>query len=505
MKAGGKKMSISIDITQIEEPELEFGPKGFSIDPKIGLIEAGPLSLQFGTAHHEHVLVGLVGPNEMLNHARQWFDRCQRYISSNSSKQTLMRDFPGFHQVFRASLDLSTQLWEFRIPDDEIDKALERSDPQDRFNTILNLFTAGIRELHHREPRPGVVIVCVPEEVINKCGSVRAPRLSKQDKQMLKIQKSGQLVLPGMEELVEIEDTLLYKSFRRALKARAMDIGIPIQIGTDNLFIDSEENQDPATRAWNVCLALFYKADGLPWRLKDLPPDTCYVGISFHHLRTQQRHLVFSSLAQAFPTTGEGFALRGDAIPWDPNSGDRTPHLTEEQAARLALRILEQYSQRVGTNPLRVVLYKTSKFEQAEQIGFKAALSSIPLVEMINLRPSEFRLIRRGVYPPHRGTVASVNSSTHYIFTNGYFSYWGTYMGAHIPVPYEVKLMDESDPFQVCKDIMGLTKLNWNSARAFTGVPIPIRFAREVGSIMSHYAELKGEDAEPNPSYRFYM
>ncbi|MBC8492829.1 MAG: hypothetical protein H8D43_03510 [Chloroflexi bacterium] len=32
-----------------------------------------------------------------------------------------------------------------------------------------------------------------------------------------------------------------------------------------------------------------------------------------------------------------------------------------------------------------------------------------------------------------------------------------------------------------------------------------VRFAREVGSIVSHYAELKGENAEPEPSYRFYM
>ena len=498
-------MSITIDISEIEEPELEFGLNGVSIDPKVGLVKDGPLSLRFGPAHHEHVRVGLVGPEIMLDNAHQWFERCQGYISSGSANQALFRDFQGFDATFRAKLDLSSQLWEFRIPANEIEKALVKSRPEDRFNTILNLYTAGIRELSRRDQRPDVIVVCLSDEVINKCRSVRAPRLSKQDQKMLRIQKSGQLALPGMEELIEIEDTLLYRSFRRALKARAMDIGIPIQIGTDNLFLDSEENEDPATRAWNVSLALFYKANGIPWRLRKLSPDTCYAGISFQHLRTQQHHLVFSSLAQAFPTTGEGFALRGDAIPWDFESEDRTPHLTEEQAAQLALRILEQYSQRVGTNPIRVVLYKTSKFDQAEQIGFKAAFSGVPVVEMVNLRPSEFRLIRSGVYPPHRGTVAIANNDTYNLFTNGYFPYWGTYMGAHIPVPYEVTVLQDSDPLQVCKDVLGLTKLNWNTARAFTSAPIPIKFAREVGSIMSHYAELRGEDAEPNPSYRFYM
>jgi hypothetical protein len=498
-------MSLTIDVMELDEPVLEFGPGGEDIDPKVGLRDAGPLSLRFGPAHREHVRVGLVGPQVMLDHARRWFERCQGYISSASANQTLHADFPGFRQVFRACLDLSPQLWDFRIPDDEIGQALARSTPEERFNTVLNLYAAGIRELHRREQRPGVVVTCLSDEIIKRCRSVRAPRLTRREQEMLQRQQLGQLALPGMEELVTFEDTLLYRDFRRALKARAMDIGIPIQIGTDNLFLDSETNEDPASRAWNVSLALFYKADGLPWRLKSLAPETCYVGISFHHLRTQQRHLVFSSLAQAFPTTGEGFALRGDAIPWGRDREDRTPHLTEEQAARLALRVLDQYRQRVGSNPLRVVLYKTSKFDPAERDGFQAALAHIPVVEMVNLRPAEFRLVRRGAYPPRRGTVSVVNEGTYYIFTNGYFPYWKTYMGAHVPVPYEVTILGEADPLQVCADVLGLTKLNWNTARAFTGSPIPLRFAREVGSIMSHFAEFKGENAEPEPSYRFYM
>ncbi len=79
-------------------------------------------------------------------------------------------------------------------------------------------------------------------------------------------------------------------------------------------------------------------------------------------------------------------------------------------------------------------------------------------------------------------------------------------MVAHIPVAYEVTVLGDTDPIQTCADdVLGLIKLNWNSAQAFTSSPIPLRFAREVGSVMSHYAELKGEDAEPEPSYRFYM
>ena len=79
-----------------------------------------------------------------------------------------------------------------------------------------------------------------------------------------------------------------------------MEFRMPIQIGTDNLFENQGTNQDPATRAWNMSVGLYYKGGGVPWRFKTDGPETCFVGISFHHLRTPQQHFVYSSLAQAF-------------------------------------------------------------------------------------------------------------------------------------------------------------------------------------------------------------
>lgn len=495
-------MTIKIDILNIEEPFLEFGLRGEHRDPKVGLREFGPLSLRFGTAHQHEVRVGLVGPRTMLERAWNWFERCQSHISSGSDNQARYPDFPGFQKAFHSALGLSKPSWRWEIYDDKLEVALKRR-PEERFSAVLELYTKGLREL--RGSRLDVIIACLPKEVIERCRTVRASHLTRQERELLRKQASGQQTLPGLEELVTVQDTLLSRDFRRALKARAMDLGTPIQIGTDNLFLDSEGNEDPATRAWNVSLALFYKAGGFPWRLRDLAPQTCYVGISFHHLRTRQRHHVFSSLAQAFSTAGEGFALRGDIVPWSKEQEDRHPHLDAQQAVRLVEKVLEQYRQRIGGDPLRVVLYKTTKFDSLEQDGFKTALANIPVAEMVNLRPAEFRLVRRGAYPPRRGTLAVVNESTYYLFTNGYFSDWKTYMGAHIPVPYEVNVLGDTDPVQICSEILGMTKLNWNSARAFSSTPITLRFASEVGSIMSHYADLKQNDEDPEPSYRFYM
>ena len=51
------------------------------------------------------------------------------------------------------------------------------------------------------------------------------------------------------------------------------------------------------------------------------------------------------------------------------------------------------------------------------------------------------------------------------------------------------------------REILALSKMNWNSSEGIARHPITLSFARKVGSVMTEM----GEDPEPNPSYRFYM
>lgn len=313
--------------------------------------------------------------------------------------------------------------------------------------------------------------------------------------------RAGQLTLFEDVIVEEAPEDLLFRDFRRALKARAMFYRMPIQIGTTNLFLDSDANQDPATRAWNVSVALFYKAGGIPWRLKTYGPETCFVGISFHHLRTKSNDLVYSSLAQAFSTEGDGFALRGDALPWVGDQ-ERHTHLPEGQAASLARRVLTEYHERTGRDPSRVVLHKTSRYDDAERRGFREALRNIPIVELVTLaqRP-RLRLVQFGSYPPRRGLLCTVNDAATYVFTTGFVPEWGTYPGPHIPVPIQLIADEGADRFRLATEVFGLSRMNWNTARDTSGYPITLRFARDVGTIMAEVPPYQS----PNPSYRYYM
>ena len=444
--------------------------------------------------------VGLVGNADMLQKAQQWLDQCRAPISSDIKDSTQYLDFPGFNEAFHTSLIFDRQS-QTEIKNGMLEAMLKK-DPKPRFEAVLDMYVDGVGKLaDNTNIRPDIVLCCLPDDVVQTCWSISKSLTSRQ-RRLIKMRQvnreQGQLSL--FSDIEETEEDLLNRDLRRALKAQTMKFEIPIQIGTSRLFEDLDSNQDAATRAWNMSVGLYYKGGGIPWRFKADGPETCFVGISFHHLRTPSKHLVYSSLAQAFSSRGEGFALRGEAIDWDESQG-RNVHLTEDQAADLAGQVLQEYSEQTGGNPKRVVLHKTSRFDEAEQEGFRHGFRDIPIVELINIMPTQFRLLTYGTYPLRRGTLCTVNKTATYLFTTGYMPEWRTYPGPHIPAPVKLVSDDDVDMHQVGSDILGLARMNWNTASMSSAHPVTLFFSRRVGGIMAEV----GPDREPHPSFRYYM
>jgi hypothetical protein len=409
-------MPIQIDLRQLEEPLLEFGGPGEFSDVRQGLREAGPFDLRFGAGRNETITVGIVGPDQMINATQLWLKRCSDFIPE-AADMTQYPAYPGFEEIFRARIITDERFVRSLGGDSgDLETALKETDPKTRFENVLELYADGVRQLASMESKkPDVVLCCLSEEVIARCWSLNAS-LTKEAKaavtQLKKKQKELQMSLSFESEAIEEQpEDLLQRDFRRALKARAMRYLMPVQIATRDLVEDHDSNQAPNIRAWNSSVALYYKAGGIPWRLDLDGPESCFVGISFHHLQTTQRHLVQSSIAQAFSSKGEGFALRGGNVDWSEEQG-RNVHLTDVQAAALATSVLEEYRDRTGGVPVRMVFHKTSAFSDSERDGFRQALASVPIVELINLMPTQFRLLRVGSYPPNRGTLCLINRSS---------------------------------------------------------------------------------------------
>lgn len=495
-------MATKIEITQIADPTLEFGGVGEFMDPKEGLKQGGPFDLRFGTARKATIHIGFVGNEVMIERAMNWLRCTQQPIESKMANIFQYPNFPGFKETFRAELTFNER-WNYVIDDVSLQQILQQRKDTDVFKNVLAIYANGLSHISKIDTvKPDVIFCCLSNEIIDRCWSVTNEKVKTEDRKKAKA-LSNQLPLFAefeREPIEEQEEDILNRDFRRALKATAMKFGIPIQIGTDNLFLDSDKNQDTAIRAWNSSIALYYKAGGIPWRLRKEGVETCYVGISFHHLyTTHDKHLVRSCIAQAFSSEGEGFAIRGVNVPWTAEQG-RNVHLTEEQSQLLGERILNEYRYRTGSTPLRIVLHKTTAFDEAEKSGLYSALNNVPIVELINLAPTEFRLVRFGDYPPRRGMLCTVNDDANYLFTTGFMKELNTYPGPHIPTPIKINADRTLDINKTASDVIALSRMNWNTASTTGGHPVTLLFSRRVGGIMAEFGE-----EEPPTSFRFYL
>jgi argonaute-like protein implicated in RNA metabolism and viral defense len=298
----------------------------------------------------------------------------------------------------------------------------------------------------------------------------------------------------------EIEE--LEENFRRYLKAKAMQHQIPIQIVRDRIANPTPEMQDEATIAWNFFTALYYKASGTPWALirKDMSETTCYAGLSFY--KSRDKKTTQTSIAQIFNEVGKGVILRGEEI--KKQKDDRSPHLTGEQAYKLLYDSLKEYHEAIRQMPKRLVLHKTSNFNDAEVDGFKSAAKAFHIyqVDLITILSSDIRLYREYQYPPLRGTHIALTDKQHVLYTRGSVPYYETYTGMYIPRAIEVRLFEyDESPNRICDEILALTKMNWNNTQFDRRLPITIECARNVGDILKYL----GNDDNMQLKYSFYM
>lgn len=496
----------------IEEPWLAFGDGKRYIDPKKGLLAYGPCLYDNRRAISSSIRLGIVGSGETITLVKQWIERCQGEIPAKKANSLLFQPFPGFTQVFGCELRILNECTEI-LTQEDIKRVLETRGFQQRVREAARLFIEKLSNFPGREPRPHVVICALPQEIVDNCATrtrgnatVRI-RLTKKEKEILeKIEdhrRTGQTTLfPIHEE--DIERTSEASDLRRLVKVGAMELDIPTQlVKPRTLRIDAKDQtlQDEATRAWNFSVAIYYKAEGYPWKLANMESGTCYVGVSFYKDPPNSRGNMKSSIAQVFTHTGEGLVLRGSRAVIDEVTG--SPHLTSNGACQLVIDVLKEYEKQMKQLPRRLVVHKSSRYNPDELAGFEKGAKNIKLRDFVTIETRGIRFMRnKGIYPPLRGTVIQMGRGDYLLYTKGYSHYLETYPGLRVPTPIEVvEHKGDSSLEVICQEIFSLTKMNWNSADFCIRKPITLEYASEVGKILAYIPE----EVIPRPEYRFYM
>lgn len=471
MKLDAPKLTFEL----FDEPSLIFAGERMHVCPKRGITMFGPRSLDMAGRHRDTVHVGLLGTGESVESAMRWLESCAQGVPGTDKEA----DFPGFmpERGFFSQLRCDDNLVQ-KITQRDLADIRNIRKKRDRFEFVVSLIGDRLRLLAQNDRPPDYVVLALPRELIQQCGSV---------------------------EYADKDLGMVHRDLRRAVKAIAMQHRLPTQIllqRTTEATAESSQVDHKSRCAWNFFTGLYYKCGGIPWMASGLPQGTCYVGVSFHKAIGTKRSSYFTGVAQAFDEQGNGLVLRGQDFLWDTNKHGNSAHLPEQLAEELIGVVLKRYRDETKQNPRRVVIHKTSEFWPSERDGIVRALKSVDQFDLISVRPTEdIRILRDARYPILRGSHVGIERE-HLLYTTGYISALQAFPHGHVPLPLRLKdHIGDSSVSDVLREMMVLTKMNWNSA-GFAGLlPITLRFSRLVGEIMKEIPPT----LEPQPQFKFYM
>ena len=437
----------------------------------------GPLQPRSGDV----VRVGVIGTDDTVAGFTEFLAETGRGIESgNKQLINLNPDFPGLgnQNPFRCK---------FEVPDGataalsrrQINEITSIGRHDEAVRHAVELIASQLSALIESSAKPDVVVLALPVPLIEKLVNAKSEEHE------------------GVEEEEDNNDML---NFRDLLKAKTLHLPVPTQIVWPDTWDDAakiprkvkresnRQRQVKATRAWNLLNALFYKAGKVPWRL--LPAQaqyrTSFLGIGFY--RDLDGQQLWTSTAQMFDERGRGLILRGARAQTEARG--RHPYLTAKDAEALVVQSISAYKAHHRHVPARVVVLKTSRFRSEEAEGVDAALQKVG-VEISDLvwvqESSPIAIFREGNYPVLRGTFVDLDGKG-LLYTRGSVPFYGTYPGLRVPRPLLLVPHENSDSklLTLAKDVLALTKVNWNTTQFDQKLPAPIKAAREVGRILKH-------------------
>ena len=500
----------------LEEPELIFGGEYPASDPKTGLSLYGPYS-----SSRNIVKVGIIGDKDTITQTRSLFEVFHSPVEGDIRYPLWIPDFPGISNDSPLQCDFNfSERWYQSIGSIDLESLAHFTSDQEKISESVNLFVRKLKNLREQDESPDVVICAPPRSIMDLCVAAQDRIFRKRSSPKERIRPAKRTRYPdvGQETLIVYvpEYEALYgdviqeraaENFHHLLKARAMKFKIPTQMilpYTLEAFhkISKKRLQHDSTLAWNLCVAILYKAETRPWRLAHIENGTCYVGISFYREKQVFGGHVGVSLAQVFTPEGEGLVLRGERFDW-PGRG-QTPRLSSESSQRLLEKALAHYQSHTAQWPRRVVIHKSSIFDEAEIRGFSKALENVPRRDFVAILAGSRRikLFRQGEAPILRGTMIELPESGWLLYTKAYIPYLRVYPGPRVPRPLEIVQHIGDTPIDVVlKEILGLCKLNWNSSDFTSFLPITLQFSRQVGTILR---ELHA-GVVPETKYLYYM
>ena len=501
----------------IHEPNILFAYNQKLADPRDGLALFGPYEKSSG------IRIGVVSTKDGLQKFRNYINFIQKPIySSDPVKRPI---YPGFEAIFDCKLESNNLVYKEILLND-INKYIFHGSNFKRTYDLVSLYLNKLLDaVKNQDEHINLWFVIVPEQIYKYCRpkSILPSNLVQTKKKLTQSQAINYKYIPSLFEEENIvsrikeEEAISYNydaQFHNQLKARLLNHNIPIQIlrestidwrnNTNSLGLPIRDFSKIENHlAWTLSTAIFYKSCGKPWILSDIRKGVCYLGLIYKNITNSKNPSHACCAAQMFLDNGDGTVFKGE-IGEFLNLETKEYHLDPANAKALLSQALKSYFDKNNYYPNELFIHARTRFNDEEWQAFKEIVpDGTNLVGVTIKRSSELKLFRdTGTYSVLRGMSYIVNSRKAFLWAIGFVPHIQTQLSLEVPNPLYIEInKGDCSIVQVLRDVLALTKLNYNACIYGDGIPVTLRFANSIGEILTASSDIK----VPPLAFKYYI
>lgn len=300
------------------------------------------------------------------------------------------------------------------------------------------------------------------------------------------------------------------------IKAFSVSRGISTQLIREETLYDKLKCQI----YWWLSLSFYAKSLRTPWILSNQEKDTAYAGIGYSISKIQNQSEIVIGCSHIYNSNGQGLKYRLSKVDNCFFDKQLNPFLSYKDAFQFGISIRELFYQSLDKLPERVVIHKRTRFTKDETNGIKASLNKagikrIDLIEINYEKDARFfamnvnqNSLQVDKFPISRGTCIVTNKYTALLWTHGivpsvrHLNYKFYLGGRSIPTPIRItKHYGESNIYTIATEILGLTKMNWNSLDLYSKLPSTIDSSNQIARIGKLLSRFDGKTYD----YRLFI
>lgn len=425
-------------------------------NPLHGLVENRPWDYSLTTSGLcPSVDVAVICPTDVGARLERFLKGLQDVARPEKSERDYLHDFPGFTQAFGLSLKFPTRGdTNWLSLDDSV-----LAEPMVAAKQLAHRICQGLDLLRRGRPSE-TVLIFVPKR------------------------------WEAFKVVVSVDEKFNFHDYIKAYAARH---------GQATQFVREETAINPqiCRIRWWLSLALYVKAMRTPWRLDSIDDETAFVGIGYSIDGDARlgRHVLLGC-SHVYSSRGEGLQFRLGRIE-NPIMRGRNAFMSEDDARRTGDTIRQLFYDSKMQLPKRVVVHKRTRFTEEEQRGLIQGLDGVKNVELIEINVEEsLRYLSSKLkdgkfeidtFPVYRGTTIVESDDSALLWVHGATpsvvnKYWRYYQGKRrIPAPLRIRRFSgQSDVMQCATEILGLSKMNWNTLDYYSKLPATLDSASSI-------------------------